>query len=309
MTKFINYLVLCSTLLLYCCGDCNPISNPQNNFVVEHSGLQQRDNKQTDEQIKFDTIIHAFNSIIKNDTQLSTEKKEKYKKFENWLLKDIHKQKELAEHFQYIYEFLRIEKPEQANNITIKQLIGNTIDCISSDTCEGRQDIYSYEIDDSTSEGERIKIAFENLLSKMLSISNNVTDNINEKMFKYLKSELIFENSSIVQDLGWTHVKFHELRFNDIQRKVIKNLPEPIKDPYDRRLYTSEHITFLKLSDSTIKPVLDHIHKELSKCDGNQKSINDFNNDLKSYFKTNEINEETMNKLPSIVIIKCENGS
>ncbi|UPA13869.1 Mlp family lipoprotein [Borrelia turicatae] len=286
------------------------MSNPQNKFGVDHSDLQQRDNKQTDEQIKFDTIIHVFNSIIKNDNQLSTEKKEKYKKFENWLLQDTQKQKELAEHFQYIYEFLRRDKPEQASNITIKQLLGNTIDCVSSDTCEGRNDVYSYERPDSSTEGERIKRVFEKLLYKMLGISDNVTDNINDKMFKYLKSELIFENSLIVRDLYYDPSQFHKLRFNDSQRKVIEGLLKLIINPtLDRTKYSPQFTTLLKLSNSIIKPVLDHIHNELSKCNGNQKSINDFNNDLKSYFETNEINEETMNKLPSIVIIKCENGS
>lgn len=127
-------------------------------------------------------------------------------------------------------------------------------------------------------------------------------------MFKYLKSELISPENHISKNFS-SEADFLKLRFNDNQRKILKNSIITIISRPDGTLYTPKYTSFIRLSDSIIKPVLDHIHNELSKCDKNQKSIYNFNNDLKSYLNTNEINEETISKLPITVIIKCDNDS
>lgn len=86
------------------------------------------------------------------------EKKKDTNNSKSGYYKILKKQKQLTEHFKYLYTLLEEIKPQSASNITIKQLIGNTIDCVSSNKCEGRNDVYSYERSDTFTLGEVIKL-------------------------------------------------------------------------------------------------------------------------------------------------------
>ncbi|QFP42613.1 Mlp family lipoprotein (plasmid) [Borrelia miyamotoi] len=303
MNKYICCLILCSTLLLYSCGDKNPIpkgNNLTNGFNTTLSA---------DEQQKVDTLIYVFKKIIENDYQLNMEQKEKYKMFEIWLLKDTQKQKALADHFQYVYYILdQKTKPQQASNIPTKQIIVNTIDCVASNQCDGRNDVYSYHRDDSMTDGEKIERFFRNLLHNILNKLKKSNNNINtyEEVFKYLRSEFVSPNNAIIQGLS-TNEEFNKMRFNNHQIKAINFLQESIS--MGRGLYNPIYISFIVLSNSTVKPALDYIYNELLKCNENQQSINDFNNALQNYFISlplNKINDETIKQLPNKVTIKCE---
>ncbi|AHH11360.1 Mlp family lipoprotein (plasmid) [Borrelia coriaceae] len=335
MNKFIKLIIVCHTLLLYCCsGNNNPTlssHNPMKQYPTktQHSSQPKENTLTADEQIKFDTIIQAFNKIIEKDQQLTTEHKEKYKNFENWLLKDLQKQKELAEHFKYAYNIFENIQPTQAKKTTTKQLIVNTIDCVLSNTCNGRNDIYSSkgQSDDSEKQRQTLTDSFKDLLYKMFGIPHyptkpmeittpNQNTNTNEDIFKYLISELIFPASHIIRynanyntHNNSTDPSLTALGFNDNQIKTIQEIIIPIFTPKGGKIYSSKYIDFMRLSYSITKPILDYINNELSKCNGNQKSIDDFYSLLESYLGANEINEDTVSKLPNTVTIKCSNGS
>ncbi|AHH05866.1 Mlp family lipoprotein (plasmid) [Borrelia miyamotoi] len=319
MIRYINYLIiLCGTLLLYCCGERNTTSEgnkPTNGSnTIQASGLNtnRKITLTNDEQQKIDTLIYAFKKIIENDHQLNMEQKEKYKMFEIWLLKDTQKQKELADHFQYVYYVLdQKTKPQQASNIPTKQIIVNTIDCVASNQCDGRNDVYSYHRDDSMTDGEKTFYFFRDLLHNILDKLKKSNNNINtyEEVFKYLRSEFVSPNNAIIDGLS-NDKELNKMRFNNHQIKAINFLQESIS--MGRDLNNPIYISFIVLSNSTVKPALDYIYNELLKCNENQQSINDFNNALQNYFISldpNEINDETMKQLPNKVTIKCGNAN
>ncbi|AOW96191.1 Mlp family lipoprotein [Borrelia miyamotoi] len=307
MNKYIYCLILCSMLLFYCCGERNPM--PKGNNLTNDSNTTLS----ADEQQKVDTLIYVFKKMIENDNQLNMEQKEKYKMFEIWLLKDTQKQKELADHFQYVYYLLDQEtKPQQASNIPIKQIIVNTIDCVASNQCDGRNDVYSYHRDDSLTDGEKIESFFSNLLQNILDTLKKSNNNINtyEEVFKYLRSEFVSPNNAIITGLS-TDETLNKMRFNNQQIKAIRFLQDSI-DKSKQDINNSIYISFIVLSNSTVKPALDYIYNELLKCNENQQSIDNFNEDLHNYFWSlapNKINDETIKQLPNKVTIKCGNAN
>ncbi|WP_041177091.1 Mlp family lipoprotein, partial [Borrelia crocidurae] len=311
MFKYINYLISCGLLLLFCCKASTTdyeatdykktVHVPVNLFPVTlFNGLT------SDEKLKLEALMAGFRKIIKHDDQLIQEKKEQYEKFEEWLLQDIQKQKDLANSFKYIYYFLERDQPKQTKNFTIAQLIVNTIDCIVTDKCSDRNDVYAYNNNNHYYK-EQIKNLFAIFLNKILSVPNNTT-NVNEKMFKCLQSELIYPNNHLIEILG-EEGTFLKQRFNDNQIQILQSdlLQNKVFDINGRDKYRSpKYVPFIKLNDSIIKPILDHIYNELLKCNENQQSQDNFAKDLKNYFDSNEINDETMKQLPNIVTIKCE---
>ncbi|WP_346313282.1 hypothetical protein [Borrelia miyamotoi] len=307
MNKYIYCLILCSMLLFYCCGERNPM--PKGNNLTNDSNTTLS----ADEQQKVDTLIYVFKKMIENDNQLNMEQKEKYKMFEIWLLKDTQKQKELADHFQYVYYLLDQEtKPQQASNIPTKQIIVNTIDCVASNQCDGRNDVYSYHRDDSMTDGEKIKSFFSNLLHNILDTLKKSNNNINtyEEVFKYLRAEFVSPNNAIITGLS-TDETLNKMRFNNQQIKAIRFLQDSIGKS-KQHINNSTYISFIVLSNSTVKPALDYIYNELLKCNENQQSIDNFNEDLHNYFWSlapNKINDETIKQLPNKVTIKCGNAN
>ncbi|ETZ17705.1 Congo red-binding lipoprotein nlph [Borrelia duttonii CR2A] len=307
MFKYINYLISCGLLLLFCCKA--PTTDYKRTTDYErkvHVPVNLFNGLTSDEKLKLKTLMAGFRKIIKHDDQLIKAQKEQYEKFEEWLLQDIQKQKDLADSFKYTYYFLEQDKPKQTKNLTIAQLVVNTIDCIVTDKCSDRNDVYDYD-NDNHHYKEQIKNLFAIFLNKILSIPNNTT-NVNEKMFKCLQSELIYPNNLLIIALG-KETAFLKQRFNDNQIQILSSdlLQNKVFKIHGRGQYLSpQYVSFIKLSNSIIKPILDHIYDELLKCNGNQQSLDNFAQDLENYFDSNEINDETMKQLPNIVTIKCE---
>ncbi|AHH11723.1 Mlp family lipoprotein (plasmid) [Borrelia coriaceae] len=152
MNIFIKLLVLCSTLFLYCCNS-DKINGTSDKTITTPHGLLKKggaDNLQpkppeqdekrpdtltADEKQKFDVLINAFNKVIELK-QLPDNALQKSQNFLNWIRStDIQKQKELANAFTLVYDFLEDKKPTQLKNLTINQLISNILTCAATNQC------------------------------------------------------------------------------------------------------------------------------------------------------------------------------
>uniref|UniRef100_A0A5P8AXL2 Mlp family lipoprotein n=1 Tax=Borrelia miyamotoi TaxID=47466 RepID=A0A5P8AXL2_9SPIR len=196
MNKYIYYLIFCSTLLLYCCGEHNPIlkgnnpkgqynpilkgnnpkgqynpilkgNNPKgqynpmlkgNNLKGQYSPMLKGNNptnapkttqtssqtntnektekekitSQVDEKQKFNALKSGFDTLFINpNTQ--EELKTKYQSFIDWLSNHPDKQKELANAFTHVYEFLDAQRIRQSSNLTTEQLLINILNCVEAE--------------------------------------------------------------------------------------------------------------------------------------------------------------------------------
>ncbi|WP_024654270.1 Mlp family lipoprotein [Borrelia persica] len=315
MRKFINYLLFCNLLLFcYCKLGTNIMTpsseqsgSPMNSFkgdsVINSSDKEIEEKIQpsfvaltTEEQNKFDVLIHGFNKIIeaKNDL-LSVDQMKKYKDFIDYLSKDVSRQRELAHAFQYVYDYLEKKRPLQAGNLTVIELISNTL-INSGDNINSR---YDGSID--------LEMFFRNVL---LQTINTPDHNTNEKMFEYLKAELRNPQNHVAGLVGAEEIlQILEARFGKNQVQALDFLRETLvpKGSYEYKdIVKGQKVdALLQLSDTKIKATLTHIHQEYSKCSDNAVGENRFKDKLREFFDKNEVNDTTMEQLLNEVRSEC----
>ncbi|ATQ15320.1 Mlp family lipoprotein (plasmid) [Borrelia miyamotoi] len=299
MNKNISYLIIiCSMLLLYSCGDYNPIpeeNNQKNGYNIALSA---------DEQQKFNALKGGLDTIIKylqnqliNNPRLETNKKNQYQKIINkypdfieWLSNNPDKQKELASDFVIVYEFLNEKRVQQASNLTNEQLIINTLNCaIQSQNNKCNDNDYVYD------EKENIffKTYFHHFFHDFLIPMNNTKTN--EEIFESMKLEPYREIYNLI---GMT-------RYEDKVRKTLNHNQKKGLDLLKEALISKKILYGLLISNiDKIKAVLNHIYSELEKCNRNNVKESSFKNTIIDYFDV--INNKKLDEFQEKVKSGCQ---
>ncbi|WP_024654761.1 Mlp family lipoprotein [Borrelia hispanica] len=313
MIKFLNYLILYSTVFLYCCNkDYIPQKdNFSNRTTTTHKNSPTSIDKLTiptsidtsttiiltnKEQEQFKVLINGLNKI--SELYQDRIDNNKYTNFFNWISKDIKRQKELANAFEHVYKFLR-KKLIKSEILDFPQAIANVI------ANPEKNKIY----DASTSQD--IEQFFRGVLEEMMQNKNNT----NEKLFNFLKKELGDLTNHVAGLMG---EEVYEGRLDQNQQKTLKIFSTILTE----EIYRDNHIRgakmrgkFLQLSDISIQTTLDHIDKELSKCSGNYRGRQSLKASMKEYFdKINtiddepQLNDEIISDFTKVVISDCGSG-
>lgn len=199
--KIINILFW---LLLITLNNCNSNNNEtlNKNNMQQEKGRQKRDlDKQglqeeekitltAEEEKLFNSLQTAFQyTIEKLSNQIqgyNNGNKSKCTDFFNWLSKDIQKQKELANDFKKVYDFLDKKRQEKANNKDFDTYIKEGIDC-QANNANGNNcnDGKHGNINDTNEIGQYFRGVAGDMYSK----------NSNEEIYNCLKTELLNENN------------------------------------------------------------------------------------------------------------------
>ncbi|AHH11474.1 Mlp family lipoprotein (plasmid) [Borrelia coriaceae] len=321
MKIFIKLLVLCSTLLLYCCNE-DKINGTSAKAIPPHRTFSKGlDNPQpkppeqdetrpdtltADEKQKFDVLINAFNKIIELKL-LSDDELQKSQNFLNWIRStDVSKQKELANDFTTVYEFLKDKKPPQLNNLTITQLINNSLNCQATNQCNDRY---------TNIRDEDIQMFFRNVLYEI-----TLTGSVNEKTFQALKAELLNLTKHVDGLLGGNQYEIMlriQLKNDNNQTQAFNFLINAF--PQDKRHIAwralkllfefNDNGTTKSIDLENLKSILNHIHTELNKCNGDEAGQNNFRTRITNYFvkayQDDTLNADTLNNFATKVLSGC----
>ena len=197
MKNFIKYLMLCNTLILYCClKDNHQAVKEETNERIQEKSITLTNH----EQQKFDSLIHSFTKILNKVDQLVECKNRQVKckmdflSFSAWISKNPKKQKELVNAFTTIYDFLEIKRKKHASNKKFNQYISDAIDNVNS---KYDNHIYSFF------KGSLNNILRENnektLIYKILD--DIFRQSTNDKIFERMKEELSENDSSNLKTL------------------------------------------------------------------------------------------------------------
>ncbi|WP_024654271.1 Mlp family lipoprotein [Borrelia persica] len=202
MNKIIKLLILYSSLLLHCCKGHKVNIVPDDNQSHNRS-KRSLDNKQketdikvkkenitltAEEQKKFKSLNFALEKVIEklqNQIAGCQNDKSKCTNFFNWISKNEHKQKqkELANAFTKVYDFLEKKRQKKAHDKDFDTYISDAIECqVNNHDCNKDN---KYGNDDN-----EIEKFFRGILNDM-SLKDN-----NEKMFECLKKELLCTDDS-----------------------------------------------------------------------------------------------------------------
>ncbi|WP_434757226.1 Mlp family lipoprotein (plasmid) [Borrelia puertoricensis] len=322
MNKYIKLTILCSLLLLCCCGGHKLsmvpkhtvfTSNPKNDHLtnLQEGNKAERNSEEKPKEVitltdnekeKFDVLINGFDKILELDPYFKIDSNPEVKKssnFLNWLrLIDISKKKELANLFIIVYDFLKDKKPPKLNNLTINQLVSNTIACQSQNQCN------------NTYNNIQISTFFRGVLSEICS-----REKTNEEIFEYLKEELLNPSNHVAgligEEIGERTIKI-KLK-NDNKRMQAFNFLKSAFPQDIQYIMNNVAIVLIELKDDAkLKAILDHINTELKKCNGNEASENAFSNRIREYFvdenTRNTINAETLDKFQNSIVSTCQTG-
>ncbi|ACH94104.1 Mlp family lipoprotein [Borrelia duttonii] len=313
MSKFINYLILYSTVFLYCCNkDYIPQKeNFSNPTTTTHKNLPISTDKSTpiiltkEEQDRFKVLIDGLNKI--SELYKDRIDNNKYKNFFNWISKDTKRQKELANAFAHVYQFLR-KKSIKSEILDFPQAIVNVINnAYENEFIENSHENEFYDARTS----QDIEQFFRGVLEEMMQNNNNT----NEKLFNFLKKELGDLTNHVAGLMG---EEVYEGRLDQNQQKTLKIFSTILTE----EIYRDNHIRgakmrgkFLQLSDISIQTTLNHIDKELSKCSGNYRGRQSLKASMKEYFdKINtiddepQLNDEIISDFTKVVISDCGTG-
>ncbi|WP_025408980.1 Mlp family lipoprotein [Borrelia coriaceae] len=263
-----------------------------------------------DEKQKFDVLINAFNKMIELKRLPDNELQES-QNFLNWIrATDVKKQEELANAFTLAYDFLKDKTSQQSNNLTTTQFINNALTCC--DTPE-------YNRNTTT---RRIQTFFRNILYGTIKASNN-----NEERFQDLKTELLRRNNHVNFLLGIERFE-RKIRMqlkNDNNRTQVFNflmnaLTQDLTQDMNIYIRSDFSLSFFEFKgNGTVNPtnleklksILDHIHTELNKCNGNETGQTNFGNRIKKYFlkasQDNTLyNDDIFNKFKTEILSDCQ---
>ncbi|WP_024655189.1 Mlp family lipoprotein [Borrelia hispanica] len=198
MNKIIR-LILYSSLLLYCCKGYKVDIVPDNN-QPKNKSKRSIDNEENEtetkakkitltenEKKKFNSLTLALKLVLEkfqnNLNVCRNGNKVKCTNFFDWISKDEQKQKELADAFKNVYDFLNQKRQEKANNEDFDTYISNAIECqVNNNDCN-KDNKYG----NGTNEIEQF---FRGVLND-IGFKNN-----NEEMFECLKKELLCTDDS-----------------------------------------------------------------------------------------------------------------
>ncbi|WAZ72924.1 Mlp family lipoprotein (plasmid) [Borrelia miyamotoi] len=283
MNKYIYCLILCSMLLLYSCGDKNPMPNG-NNLTNGFNTTLSADEKLKINALKggLDTIVKACQNQLIDNSNLSTLEKNQYQKivtkypdFIEWLSNNPDKQKELANDFTIVYEFLNEKRIQQASNLTNEQLIINTLNCAiqsqNNSKCNDNNYVYSDK------ENAFFEEVFYNFFNRFLIYMNNTKTN--EEIFESMKLK---PYQGIYDLIGIEITKYEDKvrkTLNHNQKKGLNFLKEAF---VNKTIFYN----FLILNENKIKAVLNHIYNEFEKekCSVNIIKESTLKYSIKRYF-------------------------
>ncbi|UVY98935.1 Mlp family protein (plasmid) [Borrelia hermsii] len=193
MSKLIRFMLF-GAVLLYCCKGYKVRIAPtedqshssskraMNNLHKETDEIKEKAITLTDdERKKFNSLKHALEKVVEklqNQIQGCQNDKSKCTSFLTWLSKDIPKQKELANAFTDVYNFLEKKRQEKASDKDFDTYISDAIDCQAGNN-DGKYG-------NGTNEIEQF---FRGILN---DIPNKST---NKEMFECLKDGLTSDNS------------------------------------------------------------------------------------------------------------------
>ncbi|WP_024653008.1 Mlp family lipoprotein [Borrelia persica] len=200
MNKIIIRLILCSSLLLYCCKEYKVDIIPDNNQPQNRS-KRSLDNEENETEIKakkitltenekkkFNSLTLALKLVLEklqdNLNSCQNSNKVKCTNFFDWILKDEQKQKELADAFNNVYDFLNKKRQEKANDKDFDAYINDAIECQAKNNHNCNQN-------NQYGNDNEIEQFFRGVLDEMGSKNNN------EEMFEYLKKELLNPNNHV----------------------------------------------------------------------------------------------------------------
>lgn len=139
-----------------------------------------------DEEKKFNSLITAFKYTIEKLTNqiqgCANANKSKCTDFFDWLSKDTQKQKELANAFTKVYDFLESKRKSKAEGEDFDTYIKGAIDCKAKndqDNCDEHNDKYGG--DDSNEIEQYFRGVAGDIFNK----------NFNEEIYQCLKEELL----------------------------------------------------------------------------------------------------------------------
>lgn len=293
-------------LLLYSCGDRHPMpkgDNLTNGFKTTLSADEQQ-NFNTLKRILDIIIKYLQNQLIDNPNLKTLEKNQyqklqekqsqdiinKYPDFIEWLSNYPDKQKELANDFSIVYEFLNEKRIQQASNLTNEQLIINTINCDrqlqDNDTCNDKD--YMYTNNKNVFFGNNLYFYFYNFLIHM----NNTKTN--EEIFESMKLEPYRNIDSLIGKNRYENAIRKTLNHN--QKKGLNFLKEAFFP--EIKLHN-----FLILNKNKVKSVLNHIYSEFEKCNSNEQGKDIFKYSINNYFDV--INNKKLDEFQEKVKSGC----
>ncbi|AHH05740.1 Mlp family lipoprotein (plasmid) [Borrelia miyamotoi] len=192
MIFFINYVILLSELLFYCCeGHSNFLEKKTSGKTKKEMVIL------TDyEQKKLDSLIKPFIQTLNKKIDQVIECKNRQVKckidfltFSNWLSKDIKKQKELVNDFTIVYDFLEVKRKKHATNMTFDQYISNAIDNVHDKYGNHIYNFFRDSLNNILRENRDKGILLDRILNDVFRKSTN------DEIFTRLKKE-ISENDS-----------------------------------------------------------------------------------------------------------------
>ncbi|ATQ15344.2 Mlp family lipoprotein (plasmid) [Borrelia miyamotoi] len=300
MVKFIYYLIMSCTLLLYCCLNRNPMpegTNPNNDFnsIKGDPHIYIDINTTLAEEEVFSALKSGFDTIITNTPK--GHKKTKYNNFITWLSNNPQKKKELANAFTIVYNFLDDRRKRQSSNLTTEQLIINTLKCcvpkpvnaICNDNNHAYQTIPDIDGNDLQN---ALHLNFTFLLQDIFS------KNSNEEIFKITIDNLREPFIYIANFIGTDRLEqiIRQNHLNDSQKQGLDLLKAALNDK-------GKFHQFLRLDKDELKEILNHIYSELEKCGRDDSKKDTFKNAIKNYF--NIITERKLDKFVDQVTSSC----
>ncbi|AHH11571.1 Mlp family lipoprotein (plasmid) [Borrelia coriaceae] len=303
MQIFTKLLVFYSTILFYCCNSdtINDTSNkPHEQNEIKPVTLT------ADEKQKLDVLINAFNKVIELK-RLPDDELQKSQNLLNWLGSiNVQKQKELANVFTLVYNFLKDKTHSQLNNLTITQFINNALACHDTNECNNLNTLTG-----------RIKLFFIIVLYDITRTSNT-----NEERFQALKAELLNINKYVISLLGreiYERVIRMQLKndnnktqaFNLLINAFPQETDNQIRVKILRHLFElNDNGTIKSINDAKLNSILDHIHTELNKCNGNEDGKNNLKTRIKDYFiqadQDNTLKTTAFNNFSNTVVSSCQ---
>ncbi|WP_215536815.1 Mlp family lipoprotein [Borreliella bavariensis] len=197
--KIINILFCLFLIMLIGCNS-NDNDTLKNNVEQQSKSRKKRDLSQeevqeekialTDQELKlFNSLVNAFKHTIEKLTdqiQGCKDNKSKCTDFFDWLSTDIQKQKELAEAFTKVYDFLESKRQSKEKDKDFDTYIKEAIDCKTNNQKDCNKD-NKYGGDANTNEIEQY---FRGVAVEIFAKKNN------EEIYECLKEKLLDTSDS-----------------------------------------------------------------------------------------------------------------
>ncbi|AHH07685.1 Mlp lipoprotein family protein (plasmid) [Borrelia crocidurae DOU] len=200
MNKLIILLII--ILILSSCKEHSKTPKNTQNFT-DNSTTHNEPTKIDDTNIKFNVLHKALQNTIEylkrtRSNELQNNQENRYNQFFEWILKHPNKQKELANSFTTVYNFLQDKQKKNANNSNLNTYINNALTCqehnsnptLNKKLPEKCHKQYNSDSTYNTINFDLIAYFFKNMIL-VITTEPEINTNINEKIFNSLKAEFI----------------------------------------------------------------------------------------------------------------------